>query len=312
MSNIRKIDLDQLRLLRAFIVLLAERSVSRAAVRLDLSQPATSHALARLRELFQDPLLMRSAKGLVATPRALALEQQVARLVADYDHLVHAGEAFDPATAARTFVITAPEFGERLLVPHLFRALRAQAPGVRLEVRAPNPERALEMLQSGEIDLRVAWLTRPSPSLRSMPLYQDRLVCIACVRNPAVRGRLGLAQFLELPHVRTIGTSHATTIRVIDEALARAGMRLQRSFLVQNFMTIPSTLEGTDLIATLPSIQGHAFAREFPLQVLEPPLRLPRIRYGAYWHERNQKDAGHRWLRRMVQEAASAFPGQAA
>ncbi|MFZ4649863.1 MAG: LysR family transcriptional regulator [Rubrivivax sp.] len=303
-------DLDQLRLLRAFTVLLAERSVTRAAVRLDLSQPATSHALARLRALFGDPLLMRSAKGLVPTPRALDLEPEVARLVADYDRLVHAGQAFDPATAARTFVITAPEFGERLLVPHLFRTLRAQAPGVRVEVRAPNPDRALEMLESGEIDLRVAWLTRPSPSLRSMPLYQDRLVCIACARHPRVQGRLSLSQFLELPHVRTIGTSHATTIRVIDETLQRSGLRLERSFLVQNFMTIPSTLEGTDLLATLPAIQGRAFAREFALQVLEPPLRLPRIRYGAYWHERSQKDAGHRWLRRMVQEAAAAFAGQ--
>jgi DNA-binding transcriptional LysR family regulator len=310
MSNIQKTDIDQLRLLRAFVILVKERSVSRAAVRLNLSQPATSHALSRLRELFDDPLLLRSGKGLTATPRALALEPEISRLVREYDWLIRSGNTFDPRTAVRTFVLTAPEFGERMLAPYLFRKLREQAPGLRIEIRAPNPDRALEMLESGEIDFRIAWLTRPLPSLRSIPLYQDRMVCLACANHPTVRGSLTLQQFLHLPHARTIGTSHATTVRVIDEALTRAGQRLERSFLVQNFMIIPATLAGTDIIATLPAMQAHSFAKEFPLQVLEPPLRLPRIRYGAYWHERSQNDAGHRWLRHMVQEAAADFARQ--
>ena len=307
MSIIQKSDIDQLRLLRTFLVLINELSVSRAAVRLNLSQPATSHALSRLRELFDDPLLLRSGKGLTPTPRALALEPDINRLVSEYDWLVRSGSLFDPASAVRTFVLTAPEFGERMLAPQLFRKVREQAPGVRIEIRAPHPDRAFEMLESGEIDLRIAWLTSPSSSLRSLQLYQDRMVCIACANHPEVQGNLSLAQFLKFPHARTIGTNHATTIRVIDEAVARTGQRLERSFLVQNFMIVPAILQGTDMLATLPLQQAQAFAQAFPLQVLEPPLRLPRIRYGAYWHERSQHDAGHRWLRRMVQEAATEF-----
>jgi DNA-binding transcriptional LysR family regulator len=208
--------------------------------------------------------------------------------------------------SARTFVLTAPEFGERMLVPHIFRRLRSEAPNVRVEVRAPNPERAFEMLESGAVDLRIAWLTSPMPSLRSMPLFQDRMVCIADAKHPTVRGMLTFAQFVNLPHARTLGTNHATTIRVIDEALARHGKKLEHSFLVQNFLTIPATLAGTDIIATLPLTQAQVFAAQYPLQLLEPPLRLPRVRYGAYWHERSQKDDGHRWLRQIVQQAAQA------
>jgi len=307
MLNIQKTDIDPMRLMRTFLVLLQERSVSKAATRLNLSQPATSHALARLRELFADPLLLRSGQGLSATPRALALELEIQKMVSEYDWLVRSGSRFDPATSNRTFVLTAPEFGERMLVPHLFRTLRKLAPGVRVEFQAPDPDRAFEMLESGALDFRIAWLTRPHPTLRSIPLYQDHLVCLACAKHPEIRGVLTLEQFLNLPHARTIGTNHATTIRVIDEAVSKVGGRLSRSFLVQNFMIVPPTLEGSDIIATLPSIQAHAFAQQYKLQVLEPPLRLPRIRYGAYWHERSQHDAGHQWLRQRIKEAAALF-----
>ena len=240
------------------------------------SQPATSHALARLRRLFNDPLLAAS---------------------------------FDPPRSERTFVITAPEFGELTLVPTLVRRLRADAPHVRVEVHAPDPERAFDMLESGAIDLRIAWLTAAAPSLRAIQLFEYRLVVIAHDRHPKLRDRLTFDQFVTLPHARTLGTSHATTIRVVDEAVSRLGRKLERSFLVQHFLTIPATLVGTDLIATLPLTQARAFAAQHPLKVHEPPLRLPKIRYGAYWHERSQKEEGHRWLRRVILDAArAAYP----
>jgi DNA-binding transcriptional LysR family regulator len=298
-------DNIELRLLRTFLVLMNERSVSRTAERLGLSQPATSHALSRLRLLFDDPLLLRSRAGMIPTERANEVEKVLRGLFDEYDRLVTPAEPFDPAVSHRTFVITAPEFGERMLVPHLFRRLRAEAPNIRIEVRAPNPERAYEMLESGEIDLRIAWLPKPGPSLRSIPLFQDKMACIAARDHPTIRGALTLGQFLTLPHARTLTISHATSSRVVDEALARIGKKLERSFLVQNFLTIPSTLAGTDLIATVPLTQAQTFADQYPLQVLEPPLKLPRVRYSAFWHERCQKDAGHRWLRSIVREAGN-------
>lgn len=295
-----------LSLLRVFLVLMDELSVSRAAERCDMSQPTMSRALARLRTLFHDPLLTRTGGHMVPTARALGLAAQVRGVIEGFENLTRRPDAFDPATSDRTFVLTAPELGERMLMPGLLRRLRSEAPQARLEVRAPDPDRAYALLESGEVDLRIAWLPRPPPSLRSMPLFQDELVCIAAADHPSVQGGLTLEQFLSLPHARTLGITHITTSRAIDEAVERIGRKLERAFLVQNFLTVPSALAGTDVLATLPRSQALTFARQYPLQVLAPPLRLPRIRYAAYWHERSQADVGHRWFRRMLGEVGSS------
>ena len=296
-----------LRPLRVLLVLLAERSVSRAAERLGISQPAASHALARLRALYQDPLLLRSRSGMIPTPRAMELEKSARRLFEEYEALTKPAAAFDPSVSARTFVLTAPEYAEHVLMAPLLRHLRAAAPNIRIEVHPPEPARSLELLERGEVDLRIAWLPKPLPSLRSMQLFQDRMVCIADRGHPRIRGSLTLEQFFTLPHVRTsVGMSRTTTGRVIDEAVQRHGRKLDRFFLLQNFLTVPHALVGTDAIATLPRTLAVAFAAQHPLQVLEPPLKLPRIRYAAYWHERNQRDEAHKWLRAAVLRAASS------
>jgi DNA-binding transcriptional LysR family regulator len=299
-------DSVDVRLLRTFLALMAEKNVTRAAEKLDASQPATSHSLARLRLLFGDPLLLRSGSGMVPTARAVELESQVRELLQHFEQVVDQPEPFNPASSTRTFVLTVAEFG--LLAPSFFERVRRQAPHARVEVRAPNAERALQSLESGEIDLRIAWLLTPAPSLRSMHLYEDRIVCIAHRDHPEVQGQLSLEQFLRLPHARTLSTSHVTTSLVIDAALEALGKKLEPTVLVHNFLTIPAMLKGTDIIATLPFSQAELFSALFPLQILEPPLKLPRIRYAAYWHERSQRDEGHRWLRSVVMDAAGSLP----
>jgi len=295
------------RLLRVFTVLMGERSVSRAAERLQMSQPAISHALNRLRQTFDDPLLLRSRGGMIPTNRALELQDPVRDLLAAYEQLAKPASDFDPASSTRRFVITAPEYAEHLLMPPLLRQLRAQAPGVRVDVRTPDPDRAYELLESGEVDLRIAWLLKPMQSLRSLQLFQDRMVYIADRKHPQIQERITVPQFLAAPHLRTFGTSVSTTNRVIDDALDRLGKKLQMVFYLQNFLTMPATLAGTDAIAALPQRLAERFAQQYPLQVLEPPVRLPRIRYAEYWHERNQNDPGHRWLRQAVLEAAQGL-----
>ena len=299
-------DGSEMRMLRAFLVLMAEGGVSRAGERLGLSQPATSHLLGRLRELFQDPLLLRSRNGMVPTERAKEIEKVARTLVAQYDHLVSATDSFDYTTSRRTFSITAPEFAERLLVPPLLRRFRAEAGSIRLVVRPPDPERALDMLESGELDLRVAWLTAPLKSLRSTQLFQDRLVCIADRNHADISRVLTLEQFLSLPHAR--GQGHTTTSHVLQAAVDRLGRRFAEPFLVQNFQTIPYLLPGTDLIAVVPRMLALEYSAQHPLQILEPPLRLPTVRYAAYWHERKHRDPGHQWLRARLVEVCRGLP----
>ena len=197
-----------------------------------------------------------------------------------------------------------PEYAEHLLMPRLLAQFRVKAPGVRIEVRAPQGERAAELLESGALDLRIAWLLSPPVSLRSMPLFQDRIVCLAARDHPNVQRELTLTQFIELPHVRPLGTGRPTSARVLDEALEREGRKLEHTFFVQNFLTIPSILAGTDMISTLPCMLAETFTAQHNLQVVEPPVRLPRAKYAAYWHERSQKDSGHRWFRGVLLEVA--------
>lgn len=301
-------DNVDIRLLRAFLVLMAERSVSRASERLDISQPATSYALGRLREVFHDPLLIRARSGMVPTPRGLEIEAVVRRLVADYDGLVDVTQDFDPASSLRTFVVTATEHAEHLLMPPLLQYLRRHAPGIRVVVRLPDPARALELMESGEVDLRLAWLLKPPPSMRSTPLFQDRFVCIAGRDHPEIRGALSMAQFLKYPHARTYGATRTTSNLVIDEAIEKLGRRPATAFQLQNFLSIPLALVSTDLIATVPHAFVRLFSAQYPLQILEPPIRLPRIRYAAYWHERAHKDPAHRWFRSAVAHAVMPPP----
>src|SRR5690606_11387705 len=197
--------------------------VSRAGERLNLSQPAASHLLGRLRTLLKDPLLLRSGNAMVPTARALEMERIARRLVSDYEDLVRPEEPFDSATSPREFVVTAPEYAERLLVPPLLREWRRVAPNIRLAVRPPDPDRASAMLESGELDLRIAWLIAPLRSLRSMPLFEDRLVCLVCAQRRDIGESLSVADFMSMP--LALGYGHATTARILEEAFARKKQR---------------------------------------------------------------------------------------
>ena len=297
-------DNVDIRLLRSFLVLMADKNVSTSASNLGLSQPATSHALARLRVLFDDPLLLRARGGMIPSSRAAEFEEGVRELLELYDRLLAKARPFDPLTSTRTFVVSAPEYAERLLLPSVIRQARLQAPGVRIEIQTPDRQRALELLESGRLDLRVGWLRQPQQSLRSMQLFQDRIACIAAADHPTVQGSITQEQFFQLPHARTQGTGRTSVGHAIDEAVEKLGRKLAPAVLVQNVLTIPLLTVGSDLIAIVPRRLADFLAGQHPLQILEPPLPLPRIRCAAYWHERSHKDPGHRWLRGLVMEAA--------
>lgn len=301
-------DNVDIRLLRSFLVLMAERNVSRTAERLGISQPAASHALRRLRTLFGDPLLLRSRDGMAPTNRALEIEHSLGGLLTTLDDLVAPRGPFRPALSHRTFVFTVTEYAEFVLAPSLIARMAAEAPHVRIHMRGPDPERILDLLETGEVDLRFGWLQKPTPSLRSQQLFQDRLVCIARRDHPAIGTALTLDQYMHLAHVRPHFTGRTTTGRVVDEAVARLGGALNLALLVHNYLTVPFSVAQSDLIATVPARLAAPFLALLPLRVLEPPIRLPRMRYAAYWHERNHKDSGHQWMRRLLLETAQKLP----
>lgn len=304
MMNLTRIDLPSL---RCFAVLMEEQSVSRAADRLDLSQPAMSHALQRLRQLFDDPLLVRTQGRMAPTSRALKLLPAIRDILAGVEGLQAAEEDFNPKTARVRFVMTATEYLEFALAPRLILRLQQEAPGIDIEIRTPNHEFVRSWLENGTIDFRLGWVCNPPRMLRSRLLFQDRLVVLARQDHPTAHGRLTLSQYLELPHVRCQAGGRTSSGRVIDAAVSSHKKRLRISLLIQNYLTIPYAVAQSNMIATVPERLATSFARQLPLQILELPFRAPRQKFSVYWHERTHRDPRHRWFRQVLADVGRSL-----
>ena len=296
--DIRNVDLN---LLVALDALLAERSVSRAAVRLHLSQPAASALLARLRELFGDPLLLRSARGMLPTPRALELLGPVKQVLDEIEAIVQPRAAFDPASASLMFTLSASDYVEYALLPKLVDYLERKAPGVRLEVRSLDLQLVAMQMESGEVDLCITGLQNAAPGLHLRPLYTERLVSVVRRNHPGVGARLTLDQFCSLEHIQVSVRGSGFSTR-IDEALAALGRKRHSRLAVPHFLLVPEIVARSDMISSLPERLARGYARQ--LRILEPPVELQKFTVGEMWHERNERDPAQQWLRDVLVELA--------
>ncbi len=302
--NIQELDF---RLLQCFAVLLAERSVSRAAARLELSQPAMSHALGRLRRLFDDPLLLKGHGHMTPTARALELEVEVRALLAGAERLVSRPAEFVPATTRTRFVVMTPEFVEYLLAPPLVAHVEAHSPGVDIAFRTSDPEHAPDWFESGEIDVRLGWVPDPPPLLRFKLLFRDPLVCIARRGHPQLKNRISAEQYLEAAHVRVEQPRTRVSTGAVDAAVDALGGRLRIALQVQNAFALAHAVAQSSLISTVPQRLARVMATHHPLQILALPLDVPDVRIAMYWHERTHKQPAQRWFRQLLAEAAKTL-----
>jgi len=300
--DIRNVDLN---LLVALDALLAERSVSRAAVRLHLSQPAASALLARLRELFGDPLLLRSARGMQPTPRALELLAPVKQVLDEIEAIVQPRAAFDAASAAHTFTLSASDYVEYALLPKLVDYLEHKAPGVRLEVWPLDLQLVAKQMESGEVDLCITGLQNVPGGLHLRPLYTERLVPVVRRNHPAVGERLTLDEFCSLEHIQVSVPGSGFSTR-IDEALAALGRKRHSRLAVPHFLLVPEIVARSDMISSLPERLARGYARQ--LRIFEPPVELQKFTVGEIWHERNERDPAQQWLRDVLAELAQEPP----
>ncbi|HEU0199253.1 MAG TPA: LysR family transcriptional regulator, partial [Burkholderiaceae bacterium] len=269
MVDIRHLDLN---LLRALDALLDERHVSRAAARLHLSQPATSSLLARLREVFNDPLLVRTGRDLAVTPRALLLAPRVRAVLDDIEGLLAEGRRFDPLTARQRFVVATTDYVQALLTPSLPHKLPVVAPGVDLALVAPDSTRIERQLADGEIDLAVLNLTRAPGALHSRTVLTERFVVIARKKHPKVRRTLTLDRFCALEHV-LVSPRGGSFVGPTDEVLAARGLSRRVRLSVQGFLPVPEIVALSDLIAVYPERLARRYAAQ--LIIVDPPLELP-------------------------------------
>jgi DNA-binding transcriptional LysR family regulator len=297
--HLSRIDLN---LLVSLETLLVERSVTQAARQLGLSQSAMSHQLRRLRELFDDPLLVAGKGGLVATPLAEAIAGPVRRALADLGRAIRGEVDFNPATAQRTFVIAAKDAVEILGLPALIDLIAREAPGVRADSQVLTPG-TLASLQEGGIDLAIGPDLEEMygvrfPGIRKQVLKSDVFACVVRQDHPAVHGEMTLELFLSLQHVVVLPDTRIG--RSVDDELHKQGLKRKVTARISHFMSAPFVVAQSDLVAVLPRNLAEHFAMMVPLQIFATPLELPNSELVMTWHERFNDDPANRWLREVV------------
>jgi DNA-binding transcriptional LysR family regulator len=296
-SRLLGVDLN---LLLALDALLEERNVTRAARRVGLSQSAMSHALARLRGVTGDQLLVRTARELVLTPRAAALRAPVADALARLEEALAEPRPFDPSAVRQEVRIAAIDLAQVTLVPRLVAALAREAPGVELMVQS-YPEDVTRVLSAGECDLALG-IERRLPQLRQELLLSDRFVCLVRRGHPCLAQRMTAARFAALEHV--VVTPHALPRGAVDRALRTRRLKRRVVFAAPSFLSAALAVAESDHVLTSPELQAR-LAAGLTLASFEPPVRVPPVRLTVTWHARRQSDPLFDWLRRRLRELAS-------
>lgn len=303
MMVIRETDIEglSLGLLRALGALVEERSVTRAADRLGLSQPAMSAQLRRLREIFDDPILTRVPGGSAPTPRATALAKSVADILSRVRELVEPAPAkLNPKSLRTQITVIATDYVQYLVVTALMKRLQAEAPFIHLDIRHADRTRAREWLEQGEVDLGIGPGTVPTGKLHFRRLYRDRAVCIFGRRHFPEPEPLTIEEFCALPHVRVVPRRSSFYDDVLDRALDRRGLERRVVLTLQEFLPVREVVRGCGMVATLPGRLFESMESARDLWVRPPPLELPEMAIGMYWHERTHQSAVHRWFRSLV------------
>ena len=298
--NLAAVDLNLLVVLDA---VMTERSVSRAARRLHLTQPAVSHALGRLRTLFGDRLFVRTPLGMAPTSFTEQIAPRVAvTLHGISDMLSGQSSAFDATHSQRRFVVGMTDYTAFVLVPALARHLQAQAPQVELVVRPTDRVSGMGMIDREEVELVIGGTFPNQPHyISSSPLLVEKSLCAARRGHPAFARKLTRRGYLAHLHLHVSPWGERGQI---DDALSRYGVFRRIGLTIGHFLLAPAILEQTNLIATLPERVARPMATRFALSVSEPPFDLGATEIVQYWHRRLDANAGLQWLRQQIAATA--------
>jgi len=300
-----RLDHFDLNLLIAFDVLIEERSVTRAAERLNLTQSAMSAALKRLREAFADDILVQHGKRMVPTSGALSLAPHVAAAVLNLRGILASGMRFDPAQSRRRFRIVASDFITTVLIGPALRSLQREAPGIQIEITLPRSD-ILEQLENGEIDLIISPEQFLSPDHPRELVFEERHVVVGCAMNPAMQGPLDAATFYGCGHI-VVSVSRDGTF--IDNFLRGREEQRRIEIICAAFTQVPWMLPGTTRLALMHERLARELAPQLSLAIREPPFALPVMREMMQFHSTRAADRGLSWLRERL--IATTQPAQA-
>jgi DNA-binding transcriptional LysR family regulator len=291
-----RLDLNLLLTLEA---LLTEQNVTKAAARLHLSQPAVSAQLNRLRDMFDDPLLIPARRGMTPTAKALELLAPLRESLEKLRQTLHSHQDFYPERAKMTVSIACTDYTQAAVVMPLVVALRDKAPGVRIAARHYNPALYEQQLASGEVDIALASPDPSKPHLRTCHLFDETYVLIGRRGHPLLQENLPIETFVQLEHVIVSPTGGSFTTP-IDDALATFGHKRNVVMSAATFLFVPQIVSMSDLVGLVPKRLMQVKSEQ--LSVIELPWLAEQFDVSLVWHERSHGHAGQRWIRDLIVE----------
>jgi DNA-binding transcriptional LysR family regulator len=311
--NIKHIDLN---LLVYLDVLLQERNVTRAAESLGISQPAMSNGLRRLRELFDDPLLVRTSNGMSPTERAELLQPMIREIVSTVERAVEPNQQFDAARADRVFRISVSDYTESTLLPHLLRRMRSEAPNITLDVLTPS-DVSYQDVERGSVDLVINRFDALPQSFHQKSLWKDSFSCLISHHNP-IRDNFNLDTYLAAGHVWVNKTGMGVGVGMepgaiqrlgwVDEALATLGKERRIRVFTRHYQAAMRLAVLRDLIITLPTKAANLLKDDPTVIILPPPFEIPEIELTMAWSPLLQHNSAHQWIRRLIADVSREIP----
>ena len=296
-GHAESLDLHQLRVID---VLLRERSVTRSSMVLNITQPALSKALGRLRGYFDDPLFVRVGLQMEPTPKALSMAPGVRAILDGVQALKADQVPFDPRVSDRSFSFLAVDAAIVVMLPPIVRALEVEAPSVHLRAVPLEAEHLHGWLQSGKADIAIGSYPNLTQGIRRQSLFSATYMSLMRRGHPRLLKTPSVADFIAEKHVLVVAERTGHAMQVAEEALESAIPPQNITIRVPGFTAAALAAKQTDAIATLPSPLAAVLARELDLELVKPPVRLPKFEIAQYWHERYHREPGNKWMRAML------------
>jgi len=296
-----------LNLLPIFVALMQERSVTRAAARLGITQPALSNALNRLRDTLKDPLFIRERYGIKPTQFAEEIAPVIIETLARLDDVLVGRQHFDPATSSRQFNLAPNTYVEIVLIPSLVARLGEQAPGIKVSLTSYGNDLSESGVISGTTDMALGRIVDPPDNLVVQHLMDDTLACVVRRDHPMVGDSLSKEQYEQLRHVNVLPPGR---LKVgLFQTLERQGLRRELAISVTHFLAVPEIIAVTDYCATLPRLICNQIAKDPRIKVLPSPVELGTFPVDIAWHVRYRNDPAHQWFRQLLAETAADLSG---
>jgi DNA-binding transcriptional LysR family regulator len=293
--NLAGVDLN---LLVVFDALMAEQHLTRAAKNIGLSQPATSNALSRLRSLFNDDLFIKTSKGMTPTPRAIELAESIHQSLLQVQTAIYSKPEFIPQTSDRVFRLGMDDYSELVFLPKLLAEMEILAPKVKIQVRSTTWMRSPKLLDADEIDLAIGHCPQFQPWHTKQLLYEEYFVCVASVERFKTRMAITKEEYVAAAHL--LVSPKEDMVGLVDEALARQNLSRNVAMSVPNFLIVPFILVNTNFIATLPAQLATTFVEVWQLYASPLPYQMNGFSVDLLWHSKNDREAGHIWLRNLL------------